>query len=190
MAKKSSSVATGATRANAAAIRMTAAHEAAAPGDWLSLALHHHAIIRAAFERAVNAPADGSRLAAMKALALVLTGHSLAEEIVLYPVLAQRASKNADKVYDEQSTAKVEMAALEQIDPADDAWEAKVSEIRASVEHHMTEEEEKWFLEIKASGVNQAKLTARYKEEFDRYTRTGIIATNAAWSGPPRPETA
>jgi hypothetical protein len=79
------------------------------------------------------------------------------------------------------------MAALEQIDPADDAWLEKLTEIRGAVEDHMLEEEGKWFLQIKASGVNQAKLTARYKEEFDRYTRTGAIATNAAWDGPPRP---
>jgi hypothetical protein len=166
---------------------VTKARAAAAPGDWLSLALLHHDQIRAAFQRASMAPADGSRLVALKALAMLLTGHSIAEEAVLYPVLVSIVAKRGgDALYTEQSIAKVEMAALERIDPADNAWLEKLGEIRAAVEEHMLEEEQKWFLDIKASGANQAKLTARYKEEFERYTRTGAIASNAVWDGPPR----
>lgn len=167
------------------------ARAAAGPGDWLCLALLHHDQIRGAFERASLAPPDGSRLVALKALAIILTGHSIAEEAVLYPVLALGAGKRgSDALYDEQSLAKVQMAALERINPADEAWLDKLTEIRTAVEEHMLEEESKWFLEIKASGANQAKLTARYKEEFDRYTRTGAIASNGVWDGPPRPDVA
>jgi hemerythrin superfamily protein len=167
---------------------MTKARAAASPGDWLSLALLHHDQIRGAFQRASLAPPDGSRLLALKALGVLLTGHSIAEEAVLYPVLVSIVAKRgADALYTEQSLAKVEMAALERINPADDAWLEKLGEIRAAVEEHMLEEEQKWFLEIKASGANQAKLTTRYKEEFERYTRTGAIGSNGAWDGPPRP---
>lgn len=159
--------------------------EAAGPADWHALALLHHQQIRSAFVRALQAPPGGSRLATLKGLAVLLNGHSLAEEVVLYPVLSDENARGADKVYGEQSHAKVEMAMLERLDPASDEWIAQVEAIQAAVEQHMTEEEERWFILIKRSGANQAKLTARYREEFERYTRTGAIATNAAWDGPP-----
>jgi erythromycin esterase-like protein len=158
--------------------------DGAGAADWHSLALLHHDQIRAAFMRALNAPPGGSRLAALKGLAVLLNGHSLAEEIVLYPVLASQAARAASTLYQEQSGAKVEMAMLEQLDPLADDWANKIAEIKAAVEEHMREEEERWFTQIKASGANQAKLTARYREEFDRYTRTGALATNAVWDGP------
>lgn len=44
----------------------------------------------------------------------------------------------------------------------------------------MEQEERTFFIEIKEGYRDQAKLTARYREEFGRYTRTGIVATNGA----------
>jgi hypothetical protein len=157
----------------------TAARAAAEPGDWLSFALDHHDQIRSAFEIARKAPPGGARISAMKGLAVVLNGHSLAEEVVLYPALA--AVGNADharEAYAEQTEAKVHMADLERLDPADDAWLEMLEQIRAAVLAHMTEEESTWFLEIKSEYDDQAKLSARFKEEFERYTRTGYVATN------------
>lgn len=166
------------------------ARAVAIEGDWLSLVLVHHDQIRTAFTRAAQAPAGGSRLATMKGLAVLLNGHSTAEEVVLYPVLAQAKSKGATKPYDEQTQAKIAMAALELIDPSSDAWLDKLEEIRAAVLEHMLEEENRWFIDIKASGSNQAKLTAQYQEEFDRYTHAGSLGSNAAWGGPPRKQSA
>jgi hypothetical protein len=152
---------------------------AAEPSDWLSLALQHHDQIRSAFESARKAPAGGARISAMKGLAVVLNGHSLAEEIVLYPALTLvEKAKHADKAYAEQKAAKIEMAELERIDPTSKDWLEKLNAICDAVLQHMAEEESTWFLEIKANANDQAGLTARYKEEFDRYTRTGIVATN------------
>lgn len=154
--------------------------------DWLALALQHHAQIRSAFERALAAPPGGARLAALKGLAVLLTGHSIAEEAVLYPVLRHEGVEGGNQAYSEQSEAKVEMAALEMLDPASAEWEANLKEIQTAVLEHMAAEEAEWFPAIQAAGVNEAKLTARYAEEFERYTRTGYLAANAVWGGPPR----
>ena len=165
---------------------VTRARLAAEPGDWLSLALEHHDQIRSAFIRAAEAPPGGARLTALKGLAILNNGHSIAEEIVLYPALSELKPKQGDMAYAQQSEAKVEMSRLEQLDPASPDWLVQLEAIRDAVLQHMLEEEEGWFLDLKASPRNQAKLTARYKEEFERYTRTGIVATNAAWDGPAR----
>lgn len=156
------------------------AREAAAGGDWLSMALDHHAQIRSAFERAANAMSPEDRLAAMRALATVLNGHSLAEEVVLYPALAKAGEKtHATLAYTEQTTAKMQMAELERIDAADEAWLDKLEHIRGAVLHHMFEEEGTWFLELKEKATDQDFLTRRFAEEFRRYA-FGVEASPAA----------
>ncbi len=148
------------------------ARAAASQGDWLTMALDHHDHIRTSFEtaRAATAPAD--RLSAFHALATVLNGHSLAEELVLYPALAKNGEKaHAGLAYTEQTTAKMQMAELERIDPADEAWLDKLEHIRGAVLHHIFEEEGTWFLELKEKAPDQAFLTRRFAEEYERYAR-------------------
>jgi hemerythrin superfamily protein len=146
------------------------ARSAADTGDWLSLALGHHHQIRSAFTEALAATDAGSRLTAMRRLALVLNGHALAEEIVLYPALAKAGEKaHASVAYGEQTTTKLQMAELERIDPGSEAWRDKLEHIQGAVLHHMFEEEGTWFLELKEKYADQDRLTLRFKEEFERY---------------------
>jgi hypothetical protein len=146
------------------------ARVAAGQDDWLALALDHHDQIRQAFEACRRAGDADTRTAAMKKLALVLNGHSLAEEVVLYPALAKSGEKmHAGMAYTEQTTAKMQMAELERIDPTTPEWADKLEHIRGAVLHHIFEEESTWFLEIKEKYGNQAFLTRRFREEYERY---------------------
>ncbi len=157
--------------------------------DWLSLALDHHDEIRAAFEECMAAVDARSRLAEMRRLAAVLNGHSLAEEVVLYPALAKAGEKtHAGQAYTEQTTAKMQMAELERIDPASDAWSDKLEHIRGAVLHHIYEEENGWFLELKRKYDDQAFLTRRFSEEYERYARgTAAGHSDEASTGTPLP---
>jgi hypothetical protein len=152
----------------------TKARAAAGHGDWLSLVLAHHEAVEQCFasvKAAHNAPA---RLAALRELGTLLTGHSNAEESVLYPALALADEKgDATKAYSEQAAAKIQMAALEKLAPMSQDFVDKLEHIRGAVQHHMYEEEGTWFLELqrKVPSAEQAKLTQRYTEEFERYTR-------------------
>lgn len=148
------------------------ARAAASQGDWLSMALDHHDQIRATFDKARRATTATERLAAFKTLATVLNGHALAEEVVLYPALAKNGEKaHAGLAYTEQTTAKMQMAELERIDPNDQAWLDKLEHIRGAVLHHIFEEEGTWFLELKEKAPDQAFLTMRFAEEYERYAR-------------------
>jgi hemerythrin superfamily protein len=146
------------------------ARAAASPGDWLSVALEHHAAIRDAFEEGRAASNAEGRKAAMAKLALVLNGHSLAEELVLYPALAQAGEKiHAGHAYTEQTTAKMQMAELENIAPSTPEWKDKWEHIRGAVLTHIFEEESSWFLKLKEKGDKQKRLTERFVEEYERY---------------------
>ena len=146
------------------------ARDVATSGDWLSLVLDHHDLIRSAFEDCKAAASAADRRAAMAALAEVLNGHALAEELVLYPALAQAGEKvHAGHAYTEQTTAKMQMAELENIAPSTPEWKDKLAHIEGAVLTHMFEEESGWFLTLKAKSGHDQRLTERYAEEYQRY---------------------
>jgi len=146
------------------------AREAAVAGDWLSTALDHHEAIRAAFRTGRQAAPGVERLAARDALALVLNGYSLAEELVLYPAMARHGHKSqAGLAYSEQTAAKMQMAELETLNPNSDAWLDKWEYVEGAVLTHMYEEEHGWFLHLKGHAEDQDRLKIRYLQEFDRY---------------------
>jgi len=170
------------------------ARAAAGQDDWLALVLQHHEQIEAAFAAVRSAPQDiNTRLTAQRQLALILTGHSNAEEVVLYPALVRFGHKSHGMAgYTEQAGAKANMGELEYLDPLSREYLDKLEHIRGAVAHHMYEEESSRFLDLKQlSPADQARLTQRYTEEFDRYMGggTGVPggfakdARNAASSG-------
>lgn len=140
--------------------------------DWLSRVLEQHQEIETLFIEARMAEPGGDRLMAMKNLAQMLTAHSMAEEVVLYPAIARSGEKgHATMAYEEQSMTKVEMAALEQLDPESDEWLEKLETIRKAVAHHVYEEESDWFpkLHRMISETDAEMLSMRFDEEFYRH---------------------
>jgi len=148
------------------------ANAAAESGDWLSQILDHHLQLEDAFAAVKSAADPASRTTALKKLGVLLTGHAIAEEAVVYPGLAQAGEKgHAEMGYTEQMAVKMQMAELEGMSPMSHEFASKLEHIRAAVAHHMFEEEGRWFLELKrkAPADVQARLTQRYQAEFDRY---------------------
>ncbi len=148
------------------------ARQAATPGDWLAQILDHHVGLERAFAEVKAAAGSETRLAAFKRLGVLLTGHSIAEEAVIYPGLADGGEKtHSTMAYEEQSVAKVQMALLEKLDPMSQDFIDKLEHIQGAVAHHMYAEEGNWFLDLKknASTADQALMTKRYDEEYKRY---------------------
>lgn len=165
------------------------ARAAAQPGDWFSLILDHHLQLEDAFAAVKSAGDAAARTAAQKKLGIVLTGHAIAEESVIYPAMAQAGEKgHADMGYTEQVTVKMQMAELEALDPVSQDYLDKLEHIRGAVAHHMFEEEGTWFLELsqKAPAQIQQKLTQRYGEEFDRYVGDDAVAAPTGGLQEPR----
>jgi hypothetical protein len=119
------------------------ARAAAGQNDWLAMVLNHHEQVEAAFATVKAASDPASRIASLKNLSTLLTGHSIAEEAALYPALSRAdESAHATKAYTEHAVA-----------------------------HHVYEEEHNWFLDLKTKtpAADQIKLTQRYQEHFSRY---------------------
>lgn len=163
------------------------ARAAASPGDWLSQVLEHHEQIESAFSAVRAASGVDSRRAAQKRLGELLTGHSMAEEAVIYPALAHAGKKmHAETAYTQQVAAKMQMAALEHLNPLSEDYLDKLGHLEGAVATHVYQEESDWFLDFKenAPAADQATATARYSEEYNRYMgegsgTSGRIATEA-----------
>ena len=147
----------------------------AVPGGWLALVLDHHDQIEQGFAQVQAAADPHARRQAQRQLALILTAHSNAEEAVLYPEMADSGHKtHASMAYEEQAMAKVQMAALEKLDPMSQDYLDKLEHIRGAVTHHMYQEESDWFRDLQSDVPSDvdAHLVARYREEMDRYLGT------------------
>ncbi|MBW8784414.1 MAG: hemerythrin domain-containing protein [Novosphingobium sp.] len=159
-------------RANARRV----AEAMAGDNDWLAIVLQQHRQIEQCFADALSAGDASSRQSACKRLAVLLTGHSNAEESVLYPAMADYDEEGrAAMAYEEQATAKMQMAKLETLDPMSIEWREKLEHIQGAVLHHVYEEEGTWFPQLKQRTLpgDQARLTRRFLEEFERYAQTG-----------------
>ena len=143
-----------------------------AGGGWLAQVLDQHEQLETAFEAVRLGATASARRQAEQELAVLLTAHSLAEETVLYPAMALGNHKaHSSEAYVEQSGAKVQIAGLEELDPLSQDYMDKFEHLRSAVSMHMYREESDWFPDLRKDGdaAMQARLTRRYKEEFDRY---------------------
>jgi len=148
------------------------AEAAAANCDWLRLILTHHRAIEDAFAQLAAASDANGRRRAQKWLATLLNGHSMAEEAVIYPAMALGDQKaHATTAYTEQSGAKVNLAALEGLDPMSQDYIDKCEHVRGAVLHHMYSEEDDWLVDLARTedASLHSRLSARYAEEFNRY---------------------
>lgn len=148
------------------------ARSAARDGDWLDTILQHHEMIESAFAEVRASTDAAARNAAHRRLALLLTGHSIAEEAVIYPALARADEKgHSTKAYTEQAAAKAQLGLLGNLAPMSQEYLDKLEHIRGAVLHHVYEEEGEWFLDLcqRLDASEQRLLGERYREEFERY---------------------
>jgi iron-sulfur cluster repair protein YtfE (RIC family) len=142
---------------------------------WFSLVLDHHMELEKLFAKVKAANSSTARAAAQKELAVLITGHSIAEEAIIYPAMKiETSSMDAIHAFAEQAMAKVKMVELDNIaDKMSKVYSDKLEEIRSAVLHHMIEEEQDYFPELQDksdSSINK-KISEHYQSEFNRYVQ-------------------
>jgi Hemerythrin HHE cation binding domain len=139
---------------------------------WLAAVLRHHVAIEQAFAGVRAARDPSGRRAAQRWLSTLMTGHALAEEVVLYPAMGLSEQKmHSMLAYTEQSSAKFNLSALETLEPMSQEYLDKLDQLGAVMAHHMHSEEGSWFpaLARQARAAERLRLSTRYEEEFNRY---------------------
>ncbi|NUT34478.1 MAG: hemerythrin domain-containing protein [Hamadaea sp.] len=88
-----------------------------------------------------------------------LTTHAFIEETIFYPAARAEVPENDEHVLEsveEHHVVAWLLSELTKLDPADETFDAKVTVLIENVEHHVEEEEQEWFPEVrKALGRNR-----------------------------------
>jgi hemerythrin-like domain-containing protein len=130
--------------------------------DTIVLLKDEHREIRQAFKafRDADERADVRKGELVDRIIELLTVHTYIENEVMYPCVRNLLPDLEDDVlesYEEHPVADVLVMELAGMDPSDERFDAKTMVLIESVEHHMEEEEQDWFPQVRA-GLGRKQL--------------------------------
>lgn len=135
--------------------------------------LAHHHEIEALFAQA-RAQSGAEAQATVHKLAVLLNGHSMAEEAVVYPEVSEHSGKtHAGMAYEEHAMTKVQLAELQKLQPGSKDWTEKLDHIESAVQQHVYQEESSWLPDVIRHAPMDARqrISTEFREYFDRFDR-------------------
>ncbi|MER7817320.1 hemerythrin domain-containing protein [Streptomyces sp. NPDC096153] len=102
-----------------------------------------------------------------------LTVHAWIEEKVFYPAAREAAPETADHVLEsieEHHVVVWMLSEIKDLDPADERFKAKMSVLMENVRHHVEEEEQDWFPDVRKA-MGRKRLT-ELGEQLEQEKRT------------------
>jgi hemerythrin superfamily protein len=99
-------------------------------------------------------------------ICMELKVHAEIEEEVFYPAVRKQIDDEdlMDEALVEHASAKELIAQLEEMDPEDELYDAKVTVLGEQIDHHVKEEEGEMFPKAKKAKVNTPELAAQMAE--------------------------
>jgi hypothetical protein len=125
-----------------------------APKDWYAMVQQHHGMLANAF-KVLLAPNDESyekRDLQLRTVDQLLAAHSFAEEMALYPALAQAGLADAERFYLVEGRLKVMRARLAQVareQHTGTAWREPAQALQQALLEHAQEEEADEFAKLR-----------------------------------------
>jgi len=118
------------------------------------------------FERMHEAEEDQEAEQLAKQICNELTLHAQVEEELFYPAVREAISDDdlMDEADIEHASAKELVAQLEELEPGDDHYDARVTVLSEYIEHHTKEEEGQMFVQARKADVNTVELGKRIAE--------------------------
>ena len=122
--------------------------------DALTLLKNDHKTVEKLFKRFEKAEKSGGedRKAIVDEVVRELSMHAAVEEQVFYPAVREGVEEAEDVVLEgleEHHIVKWVLEELRNLGPEDERFDAKVSVLMENVRHHVEEEEQEWFPEVR-----------------------------------------
>ena len=136
--------------------------------DAIALLTKDHAGVKALFKKyqqLCESGADGSEKEAVAMeICTELTAHATVEEEIFYPATRAEGTEDLlDEAEVEHGTAKDLIAQIEDMEPDDDLYDAKVTVLGEYIDHHVKEEEGELFPKVRKLGIDLEELGAQMK---------------------------
>ena len=145
--------------------------------DAIAMLTADHKEVKAMFKEyeALGDRANAGKKKLADQICTALTLHATIEEEIFYPAL-RAASKDAADLLDEAAVehagAKDLIAQIQDMDPEDDLYDAKVKVLGEQVDHHVGEEEGEMFAKARKAKLDMDALGAEMAARKDELAAT------------------
>jgi hemerythrin superfamily protein len=136
-----------------------------APQDAITLLTADHKEVKKLFKEFEALKEEGSKeekSAVVEQICNALTVHAQIEEEIFYPAVRKAIEDGdlMDEALVEHAGAKELIAQLQEMDPEDELYDAKVTVLGEQIDHHVEEEEGDMFPKAKKAKVDTVQLGA------------------------------
>jgi hemerythrin superfamily protein len=148
--------------------------------DALTLLKEDHRAVEKLFKEFENAKGDGRKEKLARQICFELTVHTTIEEEIFYPACKGKIDEDKLKeAYVEHDAAKLLIAEIEAGNgEGDDYFDAKVQVLGEQIDHHVKEEEDELFPEVRKADLDTKalgeQLAARKQELMKDYKADGV----------------
>jgi hemerythrin-like domain-containing protein len=130
-----------------------------APKDAIALLEQDHREVEAMFEQFEQLDSKAEKAALAARICLALTVHATIEEELLYPPAHDEIEEDlVDEAIVEHNGAKQLIAEIEAMKPGEHLYDAKVKVLGEYVKHHVKEEENEMFPQLRSSDIDLQEL--------------------------------
>ena len=150
--------------------------------DAVKLLKEDHDRVEQLFKDFEKASGDGRKEKLARQICRELIVHSAIEEEIFYPACEGQVEEDLLKeAYVEHDAAKVLIAQIQDGEPSDEFYDAKVKVLQEEIEHHVEEEEKRMeglFAQAKKAGLDMDALgeeMAKRKAELMAETESGPL---------------
>ena len=145
--------------------------------DAISLLMQDHREVEdmfKEFEKAKKNEDDEAKSAIVKRVCAALTAHAEIEEEIFYPAVRGEIEDDdtMDEAEVEHGSIKNLVGQLEDLDPSDSFYDAKMTVLSEYVKHHVKEEEGEMFPKVKKAGIDLAALGAELMDRKREVEKT------------------
>ena len=151
------------TRTQSGARAGTQTNPLAAGQDAIALLTADHREVHEMFEQfeQLGDRAKASKEKLKDKICKALIAHTTIEEEIFYPAMREKGEDAEDMVDEaivEHASAKDLIKQLQEMQPDDDLYDAKVKVLGEQIDHHVEEEEKEMFVKAKKSGLDLLAL--------------------------------
>jgi hemerythrin superfamily protein len=161
--------------------------------DAIALLIADHKKVKklfADFEKLKEEGSDEDKSAIVEQICNELKVHTEIEEEIFYPAVRKAIDDGAlmDEALVEHAGAKELIAQLEEADPEDDLYDAKVTVLGEQIDHHVKEEEGDMFPKAKKANVDTEDLgSTMFKRKMALMEKIGMISDDDESKGSHKP---
>lgn len=160
------------THARSSSSRSSARTTVARGPDALSLLREDHTKVQRLFKEFEKSDNFSKKQHLAKTICEELTVHTTLEEEIFYPAVREALDEQdlIDEADVEHASARDLIAQIEEGNPNEDHWEAKVTVLGEYINHHVKEEQEEIFPKVRKAGLDLKAIGQELKSRKSELT--------------------